>query len=168
MYLEIKNKTMYENNNIHNDSLQIGMEFQDFVVSKLIKELGMPITLYGSKKFQFNYGENFQGVEIKYDARSTGDKTYYDNEATNNVAIEIMEKSDKNKLNWIPSGIYRNDNSWLYIVGNYNQFWIFGKSILKLLHESDKYRTAQTLPTIKTMLLPLCEADKFCLKKMTF
>lgn len=158
---------MYENNNIHNNSLEVGLEFQDYVVNKLLKEVGIPITIYGSRKYQFGIGENIQGIEIKYDARSTGDCTNYENEATNNVAIEVAEKSHKNNPNWIDSGIYRNDNTWLYIIGNYMQFWIFGKKTLQLMHKSGKYKTVQTLPTIKTMLIPIEVADIYCLKKIT-
>lgn len=158
---------MYENNSVHRDSFQIGMEFQDFVAEKLIKELGIPITLYGSKKNQFSMGENIQGVEIKYDARSTGDCTYYNNAATNTIAIEIAEKTKRENFKWVDSGIYRNDNSWLYIVGNYMQFWIFGKSTLRIMHQSGNFKVATTLPTVMNMLISIEDADTYCLKKIT-
>lgn len=159
---------MYVGNSIHENTLEIGHEFQDFVVEKLINELGISISIFQSKKYQFTKGESLQGVEIKYDARSTGDCTYKECKATNNVGIEVAEKSNKNNFNWIKSGIYRLDNSWLYIVGNYQNIWVFGKKHLVLMHQSEKYKEIQTLPTLKTMLLPIEDADKYCLKKICF
>jgi hypothetical protein len=41
-------------------------------------------------------GESLQGYEIKYDARSTGDCTHGYCKATNNVAIEVYEKTNAN------------------------------------------------------------------------
>lgn len=152
----------------YNEQLEIGHEFQDFVIEKLIKELGIAISIFQSKKYQFNKGESLQGVEIKYDARSTGDCTYKNCTPTNNVGIEVAEKTNKNNENWIPSGIYRLDNSWLYIVGNYHCIWVFGKKHLMLMHQSNIYNQITTLPTMKTMLLPIEVADKYCLKKIIF
>ncbi len=159
---------MYNGNNTHDNSLEIGHEYQDFIVEKFMDQLGISISLFQSKKYQFNVGESLQGVEIKYDARSTGDCTYYECSSTGNVAIEVAEKSNPQNQIWVKSGIYRLDNSWLYVVGNYQMAWVFAKSILILLHKSNKYRTVQTLPTIKNMLLPIEVADKYCAKKILF
>lgn len=160
---------MYSKNSIHEDSLSIGQEFQDFIVEKALQELGIAISVFQSKKYQYAKGESLQGIEIKYDARSTGDNTYYKCIATNNVAIEIAEKSNANNHKYIPSGIYRQDNSWLYIVGNYDCAWIFAKTILILLHKSStvQYRVNK-LPTLISMLLPIEHADKYCAKKLIF
>lgn len=155
----------YPNNNSHYDSFEIGLEFQDFVASKLLKELGICILQWSSKKYQFEVGESFQGIEIKYDARSTGDCTYYQNSATNNVGIEIAEKTNKNKEKWIPSGIYRNDNTWLYIVGNYHQFWIFSKKQLIMCHKR-KYFPNIKIETLESMLIPIEKADIMCCNKI--
>jgi len=168
MFLAIKFSDMYEGNNQHTNSLEIGHEFQDFIVERMIRDMGISVSIFQSKKYQFNNGESLQGIEIKYDARSTGDCTYKDCKATFNVGIEVAEKSHKDKSNWIASGIYRLDNSWLYIVGNYHQAWVFAKGTLKLLHASEKYPVIQTLPTMKTMLLPIADADRYCAKKIEF
>lgn len=157
---------MYQGNTTHQNTLEIGHEFQDFVVEKLIIELGISISIFQSKKYQFNKGESLQGVEIKYDARSTGDCTYKECKATGNVGIEVAEKTNKNLNYWVKSGIYRLDNSWLYIVGNYQNIWVFGKKHLVLMHQKNIFKEIETLPTIKTMLLPIKEADKYCLKKI--
>lgn len=159
---------MYNGNNKHNNSLEVGHEFQDFIVEKLIKELGISVSIFQSKKYQFQKGESLQGVEIKYDARSTGDCTYHKCTPTGNVGIEVAEKSNANLPYFTPSGIYRLDNSWLYIVGNYHCAWVFSKKHLILMHKTGKYKVVNTLPTIQTMLLPIEEADNYCSKKLIF
>jgi N6-adenosine-specific RNA methylase IME4 len=106
------------------------------------KKLYDSVLSLDSKKFQYEIGENLQGFEIKYDARCTGDRGTL---ATNQLSIEIAEKTKDSNLNYIDSGIYRNDNSWLYIQGNYMMFWIFSKRILKLLHKSGRYKNMNYL-----------------------
>jgi hypothetical protein len=150
-----------QENSGYSDSLEIGNEFQDFVCIKLAKE-SIILQNINSKKFQYETGENLQGFEIKYDARCTGDKGTI---PTNQLSIEISEKTKDSNLNYIASGIYRNDNSWLYIQGNYMMFWIFSKRILKLLHKSGRYKEHE-LPTVKKFYLPITDADKYCAKKV--
>lgn len=137
-------------------SYQSGLEFQDFVVDLLREELGIVITNYQSQRFQFGVGENKQGIEIKLDR---------DILRTGNVSIEIAEKSKAANLEFIPSGIYRSDNSWLYIQGNWDIVFIFAKNILRLLHKSRRYKV-DTLPTLKRFLLPIDEARKYASKVM--
>jgi hypothetical protein len=135
-------------------SYQSGLEFQDFVVDLLRDQLGIVITNYQSQRFQFGIGENKQGIEIKLDR---------DILRTGNVSIEIAEKSKASNPAFVPSGIYRNDNSWLYIQGNWDIVFIFTKNILRLLHKSHRYRI-DTLPTLKRFLLPIDEARKYAAK----
>lgn len=158
----------YAGNTYHTNTLEIGQEFQDFIVERMAKDMGISISLYQSKKYQFDKGESLQGVEIKYDARSTGDCTYKQCKASGNVAIEVAEKSKPSMPSFTPSGIYRRDNTWLYIVGNYQCAWVFSKKTLQLMHASGIYNIAQTLPTLQTMLLPIADADKYCSKKLVF
>jgi hypothetical protein len=121
----------------------------------MLSELGIAFTNFQSRKFQFGSGENKQGIEIKFDSNVTH---------TGNISIEIAEKTNKNNIDYIPSGILRSDNSWLYIQGNYMMFWIFSKRILKLLHRSGRYKEHE-LATIKKFYLPIFDADKYCAKK---
>jgi len=150
-------------NSGHIDSFEIGNEFQDFVCIELAKE-SIILQNINSKKFQYETGENLQGFEIKYDARCTGDRKTI---ATNQLSIEIAEKTNGFNMNYVESGIYRSDNSWLYIQGNYMMFWIFAKKVLQLLHKSGRY-TEHTLPTIKKFYLSIADADKYCAKKWEF
>jgi hypothetical protein len=159
---------MYQGNNAHKNSLDVGLEFQDFIAERLIRELGIPLTYCTSRKYQYNVGENIQGVEIKYDARSTGCCAIMPNTPTGNVAIEVAEKTKASNDIWVDSGIFRNDNTWLYIVGNYDCAWIFDKKYLRRCAKSEAYRIKETLPTIKTMLIPVKAADEICAKKLVF
>ena len=145
------------NNSGHENSFEVGNSFQDFVCLELSKR-NIVIQNINSKKFQFETGENLQGFEIKYDARCTGDNNTI---ATGRLSIEIAEKTKAENLNYVPSGIYRDDNSWLYIQGNYMQFWVFGKKILRLLHDTGRYKEHE-LPTVRKFYLPLQDADKYC------
>ncbi len=133
-----------------------GLEFQDFIAKLLIKELGIPVTSYSSKKYQWEFGENRQGIEIKLDRRIM---------ETGNVSIEVAEKSKASNLNWIDSGIMRDDNTWLYVQGNYDIVLIFGKKILQLIYEK-KYKSKvwTPKPTIKTFLMSKEEAERIALK----
>lgn len=167
-YSVIKFNAMYAGNSKHQNSLETGHEYQDFIVERLVKDMGISVSIYQSKKYQFKKGESLQGVEIKYDARSTGDCTYFECKASGNVAIEVAEKSHPDNRAWTPSGIYRLDNSWLYIVGNYQMAWVFSKKQLLLMHKCGKWNTIQTLPTMQSMLVPIKDADVYCAKKLVF
>lgn len=147
------NKNMTEN---YAKCLEKGLLFQDFIMNLFMKELGIPISNFSSKKYQYKVGENIQGIEIKFDDR------YKD---TNNIYIETKEKSNPNNLKFVISGIYRDDNSWLYVIGNYNEVFVFGKSHLVLMHKSHKYREIKTSTSVG-FLLPKKEAEKYCLKKI--
>jgi hypothetical protein len=148
-------------NSGYDDSYEVGNRFQDFVCMELAKQ-NIILQNINSKKFQYEIGENLQGFEIKYDSRCTGDKGTI---PTNQLSIEIAEKNKSGNSKFIESGIYRKDNTWLYIHGNYMMFWIFSKKLLKQLHKSRRYKEHE-LPTIKKFYLPIIDADKYCAKKV--
>jgi hypothetical protein len=133
-----------------------GLEFQDFVTDILIKELGIALSTYSSIRYQNKKGENKQGFEIKFDDK------YKD---TGNIYIETAEKSNENNINYVDSGIYRSDNTWIYIIGNYQELYIFSKSHLVLMHKSKNY-IEKTTKTSKGFLIPQKDAEKYCTKKI--
>jgi hypothetical protein len=137
------------------NSFNSGIEFEDYVCCALAKE-GIIIQNIHSKTFQYQTGENLQGFEIKLDRYFIG---------TGRLSIEVAEKTRADDKDWIPSGIYRKDRSWLYIQGNYERIYIFQKSILILLHRSERYKEDQT-PTVKKFYLPIKDAEKYCAKKI--
>jgi hypothetical protein len=135
-------------------SFESGLEFQDFVATKLHDYLGITITNYSSRRFQFGQGENRQGIEIKLDRLC---------QQTNRLSIEIAEKSKANNLQYVPSGIYRQDNSWLYIQGTWTLIFVFAKSTLLLLHKSGRYQE-HTEKTVKGFYLSLADSKKYAAK----
>lgn len=134
-------------NEYYKNKLKQGLYYQDMIVEKLY-EIGLPIISYSSKEFQYTIGENKAGIEIKNDTRFLETKNFY---------IEISEKSNSQNINFIKSGIYRDDNTWLYVIGNDVEFHVFSKKQLVLLHKSKKYKTVET-PTSKGFLLPYVDA----------
>lgn len=149
----VMNYNMTEN---YKFCLQKGLEFQDFITDILIAKLGIPLSTYSSAKYQNISGENKQGFEIKFDDK------YID---TGNIYIEVKEKSNANNLNFVYSGIYRTDNTWLYLIGNYKEVFIFSKKHLQLMHKSNKYKEVQTLTSIG-FLIPKLECEKYSIQKL--
>lgn len=107
----------------YREKLEEGLEFQDFVIDNI----DIPIIVYASRKYQENNGESKCGIEIKHDMlfRKTG-----------NLYIETAEKSNATNINFVQSGIYRKDNTWLWIIGDYKTVYFLAKEQLIAL---DKY-----------------------------
>jgi hypothetical protein len=138
-----------------NNSLEVGAEFQDFAAFHIARQLGINIQIFSSKKFQYSVGESLQGWEFKLD---NGMIKY------NHLSIEVAEKTNLNQLSWIPSGIYRSDNTHFYVHGNYEYFYLFMKKILVLLHKSGRYGDDHEWQTVKKFYLPILDADKYGIK----
>lgn len=138
-------------NAIHQDSLQIGAEFLDFVLVALQRR-GLYLQPFTSKKYQYHKGESFQGWEVKLDNPFL---------QTKRLSIEIAEKTKATNAVWVDSGIYRSDNTWLYIQGNYQCFYIFIKKHLVSLHKSGRYEIAESYGTVRKFYLPISDADKY-------
>jgi hypothetical protein len=133
------------------NSIQQGLEFQDFVMKTLLAKWGVCLQNFSSAKYQFEFGENIQGWEIKLDNLFL---------KTGRLSIEIAEKSRAANAKWVASGIYRDDNAKFYVQGNFNRIYVFHKKILVLLHKSGRYEEKEEL-TVRAFYLPLEDADKF-------
>lgn len=144
-------------NGYYNDKLEQGLEFQD-VVTRELYQRGIVVVGYSSRRFQNQEGENMLGAEIKRDDlfRTTG-----------NLYVEISEKSHPDKNNFTESGIFRKDNSWLYVIGDEKTIYIFSTKFLQQLYKTGKYKTVvnQTV-TSNGMLLPIADAEKYCIRKI--
>lgn len=127
----------------YKEKLEQGLEYQDFVAVELIEQLGIPLSFFGSRKYQYNKGENKQGIEIKYDDRL---------KETGNLYIEVAEKANPNNKQYVESGILRKDNTWLYLIGDYTDIYILDIKMLRRMHLSNKYKYVKT-PTSKGFLL---------------
>lgn len=143
--------------------IQSGQVFQDFVVDCCYHILHMPISPYGSKLYQQNVGESINGVEIKND-RYFGRKE----KPTGQLWIETAEKARPRSGDYAKSGIYRNDNTWLYIIGDYNTIFVFAKKMLLGLHSTGKYPQQENrTKTSLGFFLSVEEAMKYAAIVMT-
>ena len=143
----------------YQQQLQVGLEYQDFVCEVLLKELGFPIITYASLKYQYKKGENKQGIEIKYQSKMTEYKSIY---------IETEEKSNENNANFVPSGIFRDDKTWLFLTGNYNILFIFSVRFLRRMFKSNLFKQVEPkkIKTSKGFVLSFADAEKYCIKKI--
>ena len=130
-------------NSYYNDMFKKGEKYQEFVKESLYN-MGLPIDFYTEKEDQYNKGETYQGVEIKFDDKYT---------ETGNLYIEVAEKTDARNRRYIASGIYRKDNTWLYVIGNYAIIFLFEKKMLLKLHKSRNFLREVTTKTSKGFLL---------------
>ena len=125
------------------DSLERGLSFQDFVCIELAKQ-HIILQNIASKKWQFDVGENLQGFEIKLDNVCTSSRR---------LSIEVAEKTSRDVSFWTPSGIMRDDNSILYIQGNYQSFWMFSKKWLRRWLKEKQPQIEESHGTIKKFYL---------------
>jgi hypothetical protein len=128
------------------DSFQEGLDFQEFVAGQLQQKLGTRIDYYTTRDEQYLIGESQQGIEVKLDSRCT---------ETGRLSIEIAEKTRASNWRFVPSGIYRQDNTTIYVQGNYIVFYIFQKARLIELHSVYRNTEAEKRGTIITYYLPL-------------
>ena len=139
------------------DQLAIGLEYEKFVKDILIKEIGIELNPYMGMKQQLLFGENRQGMEIKFNSKMTEYKSIY---------FEVEERSRVDRP-YNDSGILRKDNSWLYICGNYSLIYIFGKKHLQKIKDSGLFVIKEIArKTSKGFTMSLLDADKYCLKKI--
>lgn len=111
----------------YKEKLEAGLEYQDFIADELRKaDPCIILCAYSSRKYQNEKGESASGIEIKHDMRLKD---------TGNLYIEVAEKSNPNLQNYTPSGIYRKDNTFLYLIGDKEQAFMFSKAQLKLVYE---------------------------------
>lgn len=133
--------------------LDDALVYQDFVKHQMYRR-GVPLVFNDSREFQFTEGENIFGIEVKNDKRFRN---------TGNLYIETAEKSDPKNPHFVASGIYRNDNSWLYLIGDYKTIYIFGINILTWLHRTKKYEERE-IDTSQGYLLPVTDGEKYAVK----
>lgn len=115
-------------NSYYKEQLIKGTIFQDKFIRYLNKEHGWGIKNFKTKQEQIDFGENPTGIEIKFDDMKKD---------TGNLWIEMEERSDCDK-DYYRSGIFRPDNTWLYIQGDYKTAYAFAK---KQLQFESTYRT---------------------------
>jgi hypothetical protein len=140
--------------NYYDEKLKEGMSFESFIQKVFFEELAINLdfTVYDN---QTKIGETLQGIEVKFDNRY---------KETGNLYIEVAEKSNPDNPNYIKSGVFRDDNTWLYAIGNYEKIFIFAKKTLVQI--KDKFTPVVT-PTSMGFLLPNKDAEFYCAKIIT-
>jgi len=131
-------------------------------IEKYIKErYGKSLGVHYSKTDQLDIGESDSKTEIKHNHKYS---------KTGNLFIEIDKLTKHGE--WIKSGIYREDNSRWYLIGDRNKFWLFKKEILKKEFGNNHYSKIPgylpgfAFPTSHGYLLPIEKANQIA-KKIT-
>lgn len=133
--------------------LESGKLYQDFVVDAAWNLLGLAIVQYASEIYQRTVGESRTGAEIKHDEQFA---------KTGNLWIELAEKAYPRDGPYVPSGIYRTDNTWLYVIGDYDTIFIFAKTLLRALHQSGRWQVIENKThTSEGFLLRAADAEKY-------
>lgn len=140
-------------NGYYAEKLEQGLQFQD-VVTRELYQRGIVVIGYASRRAQIEHGENMLGAEIKRDGKFR---------ETGNLYIEFAEKAHPDRKDFVPSGINRKDNSWLFVIGDEKSIWIFSTKYLRML--ASRYEQRE-MPTSRGFLLPVSEADKYCVRKI--
>jgi hypothetical protein len=127
--------------------------YQDFVIDAAWNLLGLAIVQYSSELYQRTVGESRTGVEIKHDEQFG---------RTGNLWIELAEKARPRDGPYVPAGIYRQDNTWLYVIGDYDAIFFFAKTLLRALHQSGRWQVIENKTrTSEGFLLKSCDAEKY-------
>jgi hypothetical protein len=95
---------------------EAGLEYQDFVTTRLAQK-GIVLVNLVSKLYQ-ETGENIFGMEIKLDRHLAARKRVF------------IETGYLQNYTWVPSGATKEDNSWLYAIGDYSVTYVFAKKLL--------------------------------------
>ena len=81
------------------------------------------------------------------------------------AVAEEFEKSHPDVKTYTASGIHRKDNSWLFVIGDETNIYIFSTKYLRMIVEQKNYRLVEK-PTSRGYLMPLSEAEKYCIRKI--
>lgn len=156
MSVNLLNQSHYPNSKNPN-SLQDGLEYQDWIQKTALAEWGMVIQINSSKLYQLQFGESIQQTEVKLDTRCS---------ETGNLSVEIEERSSTKIEKWTSSGIYAYPPSIFYIQGNYEVFYLFETKRLQEIHRV-LYRSAylEFNGTIRKFHLPLKVASENAIRK---
>jgi len=134
--------------------IENGQVFQDFVVDVSWHLVGLAVVQYTSKLYQHAVGESKSRCEIKWDMQYA---------KTGNLWIETGEKARPREGDYYPSGIMRDDNTWLYIIGDYDRIFYCQKNILQMLSRMERRFPPRENGTKTSLgfLLPVSEMEKY-------
>ena len=127
-----------------NSKMAQGMLYQDFASDILRVKAGLFVGAYSSKEYQLYVGESASGIELKWDGRHID---------THNWCIETAEKAIERNGEYAYSGIYKDDRSWLYAIGDCQTILIFTIKHLKAMDKEGNWLKEYHIPTSKGFIL---------------
>jgi hypothetical protein len=137
--------------NYSTEGTEKGFEYEKFI-EKIFNEKNICKLTFYDKKIEQLRGETEEGYEIKFD----------DNlKITGNLYIEYQEKTHKDNVMYVNSGILKDDNTIYFVIGNYDEVFIFKKEILLELYNSFLFRHV-VKDTSKGFLIQRYKAFKLC------
>lgn len=126
----------------YRSNLEDALEFQDWISDQLRKATpALIIGPYSSRKYQLDKGESFSGIEIKNDKKLA---------EFHNLYFEVAEKSHPDRPSFTPSGVMRQDNGWLFLIGDYNEVFLFCTNQLRRLYEHSDWHNAHKVTVRRT------------------
>ena len=136
-----------------------GLQFESYIMDWFSENKKINLSHYTTKQEQFLKGENRQGVEIKNDQMFC---------KTGNLFISVLR--DYGYTDY-PSGICKGQ-SWLYVIGNEHEFYIFSTKQLIQFYKQQNPRlfngfTSPKNGTEKGFLLSKKQAEYLCIEKIT-
>lgn len=132
---------------------EAAMEFQDFAMDCLLKYLGFLVQQYVSKPYQYKVGESRTGIEFKFDMKRA---------ETGNLWIETGEKARPRDGDYWPSGIDKGDNTWLYVIGDYEVIYVFSVKTLRRYRDWGASKVRENNGGTSTgFLMPESDAAKY-------
>lgn len=119
-----------QRDNYYIDRLNKAHKFEVFVENEF-KKYGIDIGFYKDKESQYK-GETEIGLEIKNDMKLKD---------TGNVFIEVKQRLN-NDMDWLDSGIFKQDNTKWQLIGDENEYYIIYKDdLIKEYELVVKYKT---------------------------
>lgn len=132
----------------YSDRLEESNLFQDHWAKQFLLQRGITLQFFCSKQNQL-HGECIQGYELKFDQKFRQTKRLY---------FECYERK-RDAINWVKSGILKDDNSKYIVIGDYKNVFIFSKHQL-----ADEYRKAYwnsiETPTSKGFVMDIYDGNE--------
>lgn len=106
---------------LYKDNFAAGQVYEQFVVDRWLQFFTEPLHMHEGKLAQLQ-GENREGVEIKLDRL---------HHRYGNLYIETKEKSNPDNPDMVKSGIWRDDNTQWFLIGDTHEAFVFDVMVLR-------------------------------------
>jgi len=141
-------------------AVEAGKKYEDFVMS-VLWDNHIVCLPHRSRYYQWEFGENQQGIEIKEDRKFS---------TTGNLFVETRERRTTDESSsWRPCGIYDDPPPRLYCIGDYSTIYLLPVSVLRWMAEAGRFghQVANGTGTAYGYLVPTVTATKFAVDIFT-